>query len=385
MDKNNKTNHNFSLSSKDKEVFKSALKKKITQFGKPSLAFIFINADLAIQDIHSFLDSEGISHIGSSSYGEICDNQFSKGMYAGLFIYLPEDSFKIYASKQIDGPISGEELGAFSRDTFDNPGIYMLIASKTTSTDKFISQVQQNTSKNIPLYGGHAFDNLKFEKYTVFASNYLSNNGVVAIVFNCDKIELIGDAYSGWDCIGKTHTITKSDRNEILEIDGKPTLDVFTSYFDYFDVEKAVKGEDGRYAISNHPIKIFELNGSTTLRSPIHLSLERNSLIFYSNMEEGKKFKFCINPKIEIVDNLINRLKQIHKTHDDIDGLLVTSCTGRYLTLGPFFKKEVKQIFQIWNKPTTGFLSAGEIGNTIESNISCFHNVTCVITGIKIK
>jgi len=170
-----------------------------------------------------------------------------------------------------------------------------------------------------------------------------------------------------------------------LEIDGKPSLDIFTSYFDYFDIEKAAKGEDGRFIIGNYPIKIFESNGSTALRSPIHLNLERSSLIFYSNMEAGKKFKFCVNPKIEIVDNLINRLKQLHKTHNDIDGLLVTSCASRHLTLGPFFKKEVNQIFQIWNKPVAGFLSAGEIGNSIESNVSCFHNVTCIITGIKVK
>lgn len=375
----------FSITSNDLTEFKRLIEDKISQFGKPSLGILFINADLDIEGVHQFMDENSIAHIGTSSSGEICNETCFKGVYTGLFIYMPEEHFKIYHSPDTTTDLSGEELGTFAKNAFDNPGIYMLIASKDTQTDLFIKDVQKTTSDKVPLYGGHAIDNLKFEKYTVFSNNHLTNKGVVAIVFNCDKVEMHGDAYSGWDSIGSTHTITKSEGNELLEIDGKAALDVFGDYFDYIDLKRVASGEDDSYIIGNHPIQITESNGSTYLKSPMHLDLERKSMTYYCSVPVGTKFKFCNNPKIEITDNLINRVKEIKASNVDIDCFLVTSCASRHLSLGPFFNKEVKQIFEIWDKPMAGFLSGGEIGNVKESNMSCFHNVTSVFTGFKLK
>ena len=379
------SSNSFSISSQTLEGFKYSLDEKIKQEGQPSLAIIFANADLEIHGIHQLMEAYQIPHIGGSSAGEICDDQFHIGLYSGLFLYFPMHSFKIYHAQPGATELSGEELGSFAKSSFHNPGIYMLIASKDTQTDLYINGIQQSSWENIPIYGGNAFDNLQFEKYTVFAQHYLSNHGVVAIVFDGDQIDIYGDAYSGWDSIGAMHTITKSNKNELLEIDGKPALDLFIDYFDYFDLEKAAKGADDRFIIGNHPINVIDQNGATALKSPMQINLERKSMSFYCSVPVGTTFKFCTNPKIEIIDNLIDRISRIKNDIDALDGLLITSCASRYLTLGPFFKKEVKRLFNLWNKPMAGFLSAGEIGNVREGNKSYFHNVTCVFTGFKLK
>lgn len=378
-------NNNFSIGSENLEEFKYLLEEKISQLGKPSLAILFVNADLDINGIHNYMEINQIPHIGASSAGELCNQNFQLGLYSGLFMYLPKDCFKIYHTPKEESTLSGINLGSFAKEQYKNPGIYTLIASKNLQTDLYIEEVQQATYDEIPLYGGHAFDNLKYEKYTIFSNNYLSNEGVVSIIFDCNKVEIYGDAYSGWDSIGITHTITKSDKNELLEIDGKPALDIFTDYFDYFDIEKVARGEDDSFGIGNHPIKIIDKSGAGSLKSAISLNLERKSMSFFCSLPVGTQFKFCTNPKLEITDNLIARIDKLKKEVEDLDCILITSCAGRHLTLGPFFKKEIKRLYRIWNKPMAGFLSGGEIGNVKTSNKSFFHNVTCVFTGFKLK
>jgi len=377
-----KIENSFSLSAKNLSEFERLLEQKINEFGKPSLSFTFVNSDLDIEGIHQYLDKIEIPHIGASSFGEIHDDLFYSGMYSSLFMYLPVHSFNIYNAELSNSIDNGKELGEYAIEVYKNPGIYLLIASNNILTDLYVKEIQKATKNQIPLYGGLAIDNLKFEKYTVFASEFISHNGVVAIVFDCDKVDIFGDSYSGWDSIGITHTITNSDNNILLEIDGKPALDVFTNYFDYFDLEKASKGEGENFAIGNHPIKIIEEDGTNSLKSPISLDIERKSMSFFCSLPKGTKFKFCTNPKIEITDKLIERLRN---DKPDLDCILITSCVGRNLTLGPYFKKEVKQIYEIWNKPIAGFLSGGEIGNVRESNKSTFHNATCIFTGFKLK
>jgi len=358
----------FSISSEKLTDFQTSLQEKIEQYGKPSLGIIYVHADLDIRGIHHYMDEQMIP------------------MYTGLFMYLPENSFKIYHTKPGASELSGRELGLFTKNAFADAGIYMLIASKDTQTDIFIREVQQNSHDKVPLYGGYTFGNLESEEYTVFSNDYFEHNGIVAVVFNLDKVEMLGDSYSGWDSIGTTHTVTHSIGNELIEVDGKPALDVFITYFDYFDLEKVAKGEeDDEYIISNHPIKVIEADGASCLKSPMHINTDRKSMTFYCSVPEGTKFKFCNNPKMDITDNLIERIQKIQANKTDIDCFLITSCASRYLTLGPFFKKEVKRLFSIWEKPMVGFLSGGEIGNVAETNKSYFHNVTCVFTGFKIK
>lgn len=380
-----KIENSFNIACKSIKEFQFLLEKKIKEIGKPSLAIIFVNADLDIAGMNKYMDERQIPHIGASSHGEICDDNFHSGMYTALFMYLPQQHFKIFNSKYCDSILLGEELGMYAKQCFKNPGIYLLIASKNIQTDIYIKEVQRATNNQIPLYGGLAMDNLKFEKYSIFTNGYLSNNGVAAIIFDCDKIDIYGDSYSGWDSIGITHTITKSEDNMLLEIDEKPALDVFTNYFDYFDLEKVAKGEDSSFGIGNHPIKIIEKDGTSSLKSPISIDIEKKSMSFFCSLPKGTKFKFCTNPKIEITYNLIERLKKIETNLKNLDCVIITSCVGRNLTLGPYFKSEVKQIYEISNRPTVGFLSGGEIGNVTESNKSTFHNVTCVFTGFKLK
>lgn len=372
----------FSLQSSELEKFIAQYESMKAEYGKPALAILFVNADLDMHGLNQFLISEGVDHIGASTAGEICDDHFEKGIYSGLFLYIPEEAYK-FVSLPINAG-AGNDFGMFIKDAFDKPAVYSLIASKSIETDLLIRDIQKLTDEKIPLYGGLAMDNFKFEKYTVFSNEGLMHNNLVAIVFDRTMVDLVGDAYSGWESLGLTHEITNSIGNELLEIDGQPATEVFLGYFNYFDIDKLARGEEVEFSVGNHPIMVEELTGAKSIKSPVEIDLERQSLKFYSSVPIGTKFKFCRMPDTSISQKLLERQEKLKDHFEDLDALIITSCVGRNLTLGPFFEDEIKSIHDIWDIPMTGFLSGGEIGNPFESGISCFHNVSSIITGFKL-
>ena len=46
----------------------------------------------------------------------------------------------------------------------------------------------------------------------------------------------------------------------------------------------------------------------------------------------------------------------------DADAVILFSCAGRILSLGPLMSKEIEGIYKVWNAPMAGFFCNGEIG-----------------------
>jgi hypothetical protein len=69
---------------------------------------------------------------------------------------------------------------------------------------------------------------------------------------------------------------------------------------------------------------------------------------------------------------------------EDFDFMIICSCAGRLLTLGPVSKMEVSEMYEFCSTPMVGFLASGEIGNVKDNNKSYFHNLTNILTGFKL-
>jgi len=117
---NNKTI--YSLSSNSLENFIEKYKAIKATAGLPSLAILFVNADLDIAGLNKFLVNEEVDHIGASTAGEICDKYFEQGIYSGLFFYIPREAYKL-----VSLPINedtGSTFGKIIKDVFPQPAVY---------------------------------------------------------------------------------------------------------------------------------------------------------------------------------------------------------------------------------------------------------------------
>ena len=66
------------------------------------------------------------------------------------------------------------------------------------------------------------------------------------------------------------------------------------------------------------------------------------------------------------------------------DAIVLFSCVGRNLQLGPMMEDEISSVRKLWNVPLVGFFSYGEIGPMLQGRCD-FHNHTLVLVLIHEK
>jgi small ligand-binding sensory domain FIST len=89
-------------------------------------------------------------------------------------------------------------------------------------------------------------------------------------------------------------------------------------------------------------------------------------------------------PGFEVVDAAIQQFANYKEEQPDVDALILFSCAGRELSLGPFANEEIDRIKEIWDAPLAGFFCYGEIGKVASGNHE-FHNMTCSLAVLKEK
>jgi hypothetical protein len=63
----------------------------------------------------------------------------------------------------------------------------------------------------------------------------------------------------------------------------------------------------------------------------------------------------------------------------EADAIVVFSCAGRILSLGPLMSKELEGIKEVWNVPMAGMFSNAELGRATGGNLEMHNLTTCVI------
>jgi len=66
----------------------------------------------------------------------------------------------------------------------------------------------------------------------------------------------------------------------------------------------------------------------------------------------------------------------------EADVMIIFTCIGRIITLGPMAEDEIKGLAQTWEKPTAGFFSLGEFGR-VEGGRPEYHATTCSWVALK--
>ncbi len=68
----------------------------------------------------------------------------------------------------------------------------------------------------------------------------------------------------------------------------------------------------------------------------------------------------------------------------EADALVVFSCAGRILALGPMMKEEIEGVKNVWNVPMVGMFSNAELGRATGGNLE-MHNLTTCCVALKEK
>jgi hypothetical protein len=353
---------------------KSTFSKATADGFKPTMAIIFCSITQDRQELTAFFNEQKVDVFGCTTAGEIIDDEVLEQSTVIMLLNIKPTHYKIFSEASNDTYTVSNNLAKFAKTNFKNPSIVVISSGLTIDAEQIIKGVQDFDS-TIPLYGGLAGDDLTMKASYVFSNNYESATGLIALVFDNDKINVKGLATSGWDNIGIEKTITKSAGNIVYTIDGEPASDVFVKFFQYAG---SVYNQSEVIAMNfaQYPLQLKKENGNTVLRAPLMVDADSHALIFAGGIPEGSKVKFSVPPGFDLIEKTSKEISGLKKSIPEADAVIMFSCKARHLALGPMTGDEAGMVRAIWNKPLIGFFTYGEIGTSRDSTCD-FHNETC--------
>ena len=357
-------------------------KSREEQFA-PSLAIAFCSPNFPFESAIQTFNEQGIPLIGCTTAGEIVNDSLKEQSMSVLLTDLSPDFFRIAQFEHQDSRTlsSGTKLARVVQNTFENPGLLVFISGVGVSADGVVEGFKEELAKEVPVYGAFAGDDLQQRNTYTFTHEGTCRSGVAALILDTQKVQMNGLAVSGWEPLGKVHTVTHSKDNIIYEIDNQPALDLFINYFGdiqyQFDETVSARTIPGQY-----PLKIQRPDGSSFLRSLIIYDQENRALIAAGEVPSGVHFEFCPTPELSVVEKTIQTFEKYGLTQPQVDASIMISCKGRHTSFGPFLEDEIKAVYDIWKAPMVGILAYGEIGNTQPGSPCEFQNVTCSLVNL---
>ena len=373
-----------SIKGKTRGEIKDALDKSMADGFQPTAAIIFLGNDNEQEAITTLFTEKRIQVFGASTGDNFLDGEIESGSTIILLLDIKSDCFQIAIKGTTEGSIKeiAEQIGRSALSKFKKPAFLVVSGGLTVDGDEIIEGIESACGKGTTIFGGLAADFLTMERTYVFTNDKLSDSGLLALILDEEKISLNGMAVGGWKPMGMDRVITKSKGNVVYTIDNEPALDFISRY-------GGIKDLDTNNALnflisSNFQLQLKRENKHSVMRTPMQANADDRSIVFAGSLPEGSKVRLCLLPGFEVVGEALNSFNQYKNEQPEVDALIMFSCAGRQLSLGPYVSEEIDGIKNIWDAPMAGFFCYGEIGRVV-TGFHEFHNMTCSLAMLKEK
>jgi len=373
-----------SIKGRTAEEIKDALSKTTAEGFLPTLAIVFIAEDSERDAITKLLSEKNIKIFGASTGSNFIDEDIESGATVILLLDIKPEYFRveIKSTDSVSTKENAEQIAKTAKAAFKQPSFLIISGGLTTDGDQIIEGVDNICGKGTTIFGGLAADGLKMERTYVFTNDILTDKGLLALIFDEEKIELNGVAVGGWKPIGIDRVITKCDGNVVYTIDDEPALSFIKRYAGLKDIN--ADNALNFLLASNFQLQLQRENKHPVMRTPMWANINDGSIVFAGSLPQGSKVKLSLLPGFEVIDATKTEFLKYQKEEPEVDALIVFSCAGRQITLGPYVSEEIEGIKKIWDAPLAGFFCYGEIGKVVSGEHE-FHNMTCSLATLKEK
>ena len=122
------------------------------------------------------------------------------------------------------------------------------------------------------------------------------------------------------------------------------------------------------------------------MRPTLLANLEEQSVFCGGIVEDGDVFRFSLPPDFDVIDKVIESSEKIKSVEmPEADAMLIFSCVGRFVSLGPMLNQELNGLANTWKKSMAGFFCLGEFGKAEGGDKAEFHGTTCSWVALKEK
>jgi len=375
-----------SIKGKSTEQIQSALTQSMAGGFKPTLAIAFISKSLDRRAIAGILDAAGITIFGCTTNGEFIDEETEKNSAAILLLDMNREHFRVYFEEY---PAKNyrevaKNIAVKAKQQFSNPAFLIGTSNASADGEEILRGIEEIAGSAVNAFGGAAGDDYTFSETFVFTNAIDSSNAIVCIVLDESKVEIKAVATCGWKAVGTEKIVTKSEGNHVYTVDNIPVLDITAKYGGIENVTP----ENNNLLIeiaANFPLQLQREKGDPIMRPGLVIDWNDHSFYTSGAVPQGSKVRFSLPPDWDVMEKVVKAVEKLKATEmPEADALVVFSCAGRILSLGPLMSKELEGVKNVWNVPMAGMFSNAELGRATGGNLE-MHNLTTCCVALKEK
>jgi hypothetical protein len=370
-----------SIKGRSTSEIKNALTHSMEDGFKPTLAIVFCSISQDRKAICQILDNEGIAIYGSTTNGEFIDEETVKKSTVILLMDIKKEHFKIYleAYPSKNYRETAQNIATVAKKVFANPAFLIAASHLETDAEQLLNGFEDVIGKHVNVFGGMAGDDYTFSEQFVFTNGIESNIGTVVLALDEDNIKIKGVSTCGWKAVGTEKIVTKSEGNHVYTIDNIPVLDITTKYGGLENVTP--ENENLLLEIAaNFPLQLQREKGDPVMRPGLIVDWNDRSFYCSGTVPQGSKIRFSLPPDFDVMEKVIKGVQNLKDTEmPEADALVVFSCAGRILSLGPLMNMELEGVKNVWNVPMAGMFSNAEFGRATGGNLEMHNLTTCCV------
>ena len=375
-----------SISAESPETLSKVLAESMADGFSPTLAITFLSIKQDREAIRKILDTAGISIYGATSNGEFTGAGITKESIAILLLDINPAYFDIYFShfsgknyQETTRTIASKAMEKIKKPSFLIAGSHL-----ETDAEALLHGFQDVVGQEVSVYGGMAGDDYQFSNQFVFTNHQESNNGIVVLVLDEERITIQGRATCGWKAMGTEKTVTKSEGSHVFTVDDISILDLTRKYSGIKNLNADNKMAEVEIAVL-FPLQLQREHGDPIMRPGLKVNWDDGSFICSGSVPQGSKVRFSLPPDFDVIESVIQNCEEFKKENmPEADALVVFSCAGRLAAMGPLMSEEIEGVRKVWDVPMAGMFSNAELGRATGGNLE-MHNLTTCCVALKEK
>jgi small ligand-binding sensory domain FIST len=150
----------------------------------------------------------------------------------------------------------------------------------------------------------------------------------------------------------------------------------------YGGIENVSPDNDGLLLeiAANFPLQLQREKGDPVMRPGLVIDWTDRSFYCSGTVPQGSKVRFSLPPDFDVMDKVIQGAADLKANEmPEADAVIVFSCAGRILSLGPLMTQELEGIKNVWNVPMAGMFSNAELARATGGSLEMHNLTTCVI------
>ena len=328
-----------------------------------SLGLLYVTEPLApyIADLHEYLrDKTGVQDWVGTVGGGICGTGreiYDEPAASIMLATLPDDCYRLIPS----GIDAMSDMLARNRSWITERSAHFGIVHGDPR-DNRVPQIIDSLSHDLDpgfLVGG--LSSAGNENYQTQIAGELCENGVSGVLLTAD-VPVISGLTQGCTPLAGKHTVTRCDRNVLVELDGRPALDVFCE-----DIGEVLSRDFSRvagYIFAGLPIPGSD-TGDYLVRNLIGIDPEEKLVAIGDIVEENDSVMFCRRDGDSAREDMLRMLRDLsRRAGGNIRGGVYYTCLGRGRYQFGEHSEELQMIREeLGDFPLTGFYANGEISH----------------------